>query len=124
MIVVLKAKSVDWIEIFLKTHGNHNKFIHLNPGALAELITKLKGTEDKVDDCILGWIKSMLTEDHEKRPKAAALVKSVVKAGRSTEGSNRYCGTCCVGTDADLADVVDDEVVDEFADEFQDYVHV
>lgn len=115
MLVVLKAKSVDYIKEFFKTHGNGQDFVRTNPHALVELITELSGTEDISDDRVFGWLQSMFQEEQSLRPTAATLVTLIIAPRRQVDGDGRYCGSCCVDVD---------DGFDETVEEFEDHLHI
>ncbi|KAL2050827.1 hypothetical protein ABVK25_008888 [Lepraria finkii] len=109
MITVLKGKTVEFIYEFLKRHGSRSGFVRTNSAALRELIAELEETGSISDNRALEWVQQMLLIDQQLRQTAAALVASIIAAGKQGDGNGPFCGICCVSLDDDdFSDAVDE----------------
>ncbi|RAO73381.1 uncharacterized protein BHQ10_009393 [Talaromyces amestolkiae] len=79
MIVILKGKTVKWIDDFLTTHGSQWLYVRSNFAGLEELLAELEQTENLTDNEVLVWTQQMLQEKHTSRPTAASLVTSTAR---------------------------------------------
>jgi hypothetical protein len=104
MIVVLKGKTVRYIDEFFEQHGSQQVFVRTNPAAFPELVAELKGVGSKSDNRALEWVQQMLHAERESRPTAASLTLSIVNASREAEGSAGFCGICCSSRDEEDSD--------------------
>ncbi|KAK3171443.1 hypothetical protein OEA41_003527 [Lepraria neglecta] len=108
MITVLKGKTVEFIYEFFKRHGSRSDFVRTNSAALLELIAELEETGSISDNRALEWVQQMLLIDQQLRQTAAALVASILAAGKQGDGNGPFCGICCVSLDDDFSDAVDE----------------
>ena len=108
MIVVLKGKTVRYIDDFFAQHGSQQAYVRTNPAALPELVAELEVVGSKSDDRALEWIRHMLREERESRPTAASLAMSISTVSKEGEGSAGFCGICCFSRDDEVSDT-DDE---------------
>ena len=115
MITVLKGKTVEFIYEFFKRHGSRLDFVRTNRAALLELVAELQETGSISDNRALEWVQQMLLTDQQLRQTAAALVASVIAAGKQGDGNGPFCGICCVSLDDDFSDDFSD-AVDELED--------
>ena len=108
MITVLKGKTIEFMYEFFKTHGSRQGFVRTNGAALLELIAVLKETGSISDNRTLEWVQQMLQIEQQLRQTAAALVASIIAAGKQEDGNGSFCGICCVSLDDDFSDAVDE----------------
>lgn len=108
MITVLKGKTVEFIYEFFKGHGSRQDFVRTNDIALLELVPVFKETGSVSDNQILEWVQQMLITEQQLRPTAAALVASIIAAGKQRDGNGPFCGICCVSLDDGSSDAVDE----------------
>jgi hypothetical protein len=108
MIVVLKGKTLDYMDEYFKQHGSQLAFVHTNSVAARELIVDLMGMGSLSDNKPLRWIQDMLLVEQQLRPTAASLVASITSAEMDEGGSTVFCGICCVSADDDFSDVVEE----------------
>lgn len=108
MITVLKGKTVEFIYEFFKTHGSRQVLVRTNGAALLELVAELKETGSISDNRTPEWVQQMLLTEQQLRQTAAALVASIIAAGKQGDGNGPFCGMCCVSLDDDFSDAVDE----------------
>jgi serine/threonine protein kinase len=119
MIVVLKGRTMEWMDDFFKAHGSQQVFVRSNPTGLEGLLAELKQTASLSDNEVLVWIQQMLQEKHTSRPTAASLVTSITRPYSHGGADTVFCGICCLVPDDELSDATDDfeehEVLDNLA---------
>ena len=108
MITVLKGETVEFVYGFFKRHGSRQDFVRTNRAALLELVAELKKRGSTSDNQTLEWVQQMLLTEQQLRPTAAALVASIIAAGKQGDGNRAFCGICCVSLDDDFSDAVDE----------------
>ena len=108
MITVLKGKTVEFMYEFFKRHGSRQNFVRTNRAALLELVAELQETGNMSDNRTLEWVQQMLLTEQQLRQTAAALVASIIAAGKQEDGNGPFCGMCCVSLDDDFSDAVDE----------------
>ncbi len=108
MIVVLKGRTVKYINQFLGEHGSRQAYICTNPAALLELVEELRGTDNLADNIALVWVQDMLRTEQQLRPTAASLVASITSTSKEWEGNGAFCGICCVSCNDDFSDEIDE----------------
>ena len=108
MITVLKGETVEFMYEFFKRHGSRQDFVRTNRAALLELVAELERRRSTSDNQALEWIQQMLLTEQQLRPTAAALVASIIAAGKQGDGNRPFCGICCVSLDDDFSDAVDE----------------
>jgi hypothetical protein len=108
MIVVLKGKTVRYIDDFFAQHGSQQAYVRTNPAAFPELVAELEVVGSRSDKIALEWIRQMLHVERESRPTAASLALSISTASKEGEGSASFCGICCFSRDDEVSDT-DDE---------------
>lgn len=113
MIVVLKGKTIKWMDDFLRTHGSERLFVRLNFAGLEELLAELKQTGNLSDNEILIWTQQMLQETNASRPTAASLVTSTTRPYDHGGSDIFFCGKCCRVPDDTGSDTSDDLEKDE-----------
>ncbi len=99
--VILKGKTVQDMDDFLRRHGSSEVFIRTNISAVPELIAELEGTGEEVDNRVFGWSQQMLSVEQKDRPTASGLVASIISSSTRGEGTV-FCGTCCNLTENDF----------------------
>ena len=98
MIVVLKGRTVQYMNEFFSQHGSEQAFIRTNPDAFLEFVVELEGTRELFDNRALGWARQMLSVEQRSRPTASSLVESITASIREGEKSG-FCGICCVSSE-------------------------
>jgi tetratricopeptide (TPR) repeat protein len=96
MVTVLKGRKVQYIDEFLKEHGERGAFVRFNIPGFLELVEDLRAAGLSKDNVALGWIKDMLMTKPALRPRADQLVALTVSAGFEN-GNGVFCGNCCLG---------------------------
>ena len=92
MISILRGKSLDDMNCYLKSHGTKNNQIHNNlEGALSWSQT-LSHCEYELltDNEPLSWIKEMLTFEAASRPSATDIADTITGFD-----DGMFCGSCC-----------------------------
>jgi TolA-binding protein len=107
IIVVLKGKTTQEMDEFLRQHGSHETFIRTNIVGLLEFATELEEIGNKSDNRALGWTRRMLSAEPRLRPTASSLVASII-AAHQEEGSLSFCGICCISSEEEFSDYADD----------------
>ncbi|KAL4802046.1 kinase-like domain-containing protein, partial [Aspergillus unguis] len=95
MVVILKYRTVEWIDEFFRAHGSQQLFVRSNSTGLEELLAELKNTGSPSDNQLLVWVQQMLQEAHTSRPTAASLVTSITRAYGHGGSATVFCGLCC-----------------------------
>ncbi|OCK74105.1 kinase-like protein, partial [Lepidopterella palustris CBS 459.81] len=113
MIVVLKGKTIQYMDEFFKQHGSRGAFIRTNLTALLEFIAELEGIGDLSDNRALGWAQQMLLVEQQLRPTASSLVASITALSKEGEGTG-FCGICCVSSEDDFSNEVDEYSVAQY----------
>jgi serine/threonine protein kinase len=108
MAVVLKGKTLDFMDEFFKQHGSQLSYVRTNSTALVELVADLMGMGRSSDNRPLRWIQDMLLVEQQLRPTAASLVASITATEKDEGGSAVFCGICCVSADDDFSDVTEE----------------
>ncbi|MCJ1279363.1 hypothetical protein MMC21_007187 [Puttea exsequens] len=108
MVTVLKGKTVEFMYEFFGRHGSRQGFVRTNHAALLELIVELEEINSTSDNRALEWVQQMLLTDQQLRQTAAALVASIITAGKQGDGNGLFCGICCVSLDDDFSDAIDE----------------
>jgi hypothetical protein len=103
MIVILKGKTVQDMDEFLRHHGSRQAFIHRNIAALPEFVAELEGIGALSDNKALGWAQQMLLAEQKLRPTASSLVASITASSQAREGMG-FCGICCVSCEEEFSD--------------------
>ncbi|KAI1418408.1 kinase-like domain-containing protein [Hypoxylon sp. FL1857] len=100
MVVVLKGRSIEYMNEFFEANGKRNRYAFANRHAVPRLIAELERTGSSSDNIILQWIQRMLKVKPALRPTARRLVASIATAGATEEGTTAFfCGECCVSLD-------------------------
>ena len=102
MIVVLKGKTMDYIDEFFEQHGSQRAYVSTNYDAFIELVTELKAVGSISDNRAVEWIRQMLLTEPKLRPTAASLILW------ASEGSAGFCGICCSSRDDEFSDTTDE----------------
>lgn len=110
MIVILKGKTIQYIDEFFRQHGSPQGFIRTNLTTLPEFMAELEGIGELSDNRALGWTQQMLLAEQQLRPTASSLVASITAFSNEGEGMD-FCGICCVSSSEEFSDWVDE--VDE-----------
>jgi tetratricopeptide (TPR) repeat protein len=108
MVVVLKDKTIEYMENFFKEHGSKQAYVRTNTAALLELVAELEGVGSLCDNRALGWIQRMLLTEQQLRPTAASLVASITASDKDRRESTVFCGICCLSPDDQFSDAVDE----------------
>ena len=108
MIVVLKGKTMGYIDEFFEQHGSQQAYVRTNYTAFVELVAGLKAVGSISDNKALEWIQQMLLIKQELRPTAASLILSISSVGRAGEGGAGFCGICCYSRDDEFSDAADE----------------
>jgi serine/threonine protein kinase len=108
MVVVLKDKTIEYMENFFKEHGSKQAYVRTNTAALLELVAELEGVGSLCDNRALGWIQLMLLTEQQLRPTAASLVASITNSDKDRRESTVFCGICCLSPDDQFSDAVDE----------------
>jgi serine/threonine protein kinase len=114
MLVVLKGRTMQWMDDFLATRGSQQIFVRLNPTGLVELMAELAQTAHLSNNKVLVWIQQMLQEKHTSRPTAANLVTSITLPYGQGGAGTVFCGICCLvpaGGDSDTSDDLEENEV-------------
>ncbi|KAF2175478.1 kinase-like protein [Zopfia rhizophila CBS 207.26] len=98
MIVVLKGKTIQYMDEFFGQHGSRQVFIRTNLTALSEFIVELEGIGELSDNGALGWTQQMLSAEQRSRPTTSSLVASITAFSKEGEGMG-FCGICCVSSE-------------------------
>jgi len=106
MIVILKGKTLEYMDGFFKEHGSRQMYIRSNLAAFVEFIAVLKVMGDLSDNRAFAWVPKMVEVDQQLRPTAAEVVASITSTSKGTGGRTVFCGACCV--DDDSSDSVDE----------------
>ena len=104
MIVVLKGKTIEYIDEFFEGHGSRQIYVRTNYAALNELLDELYSTGRVSDNRPLSWIQSMLQAERNLRPTAASLVASITATDTERGGRGAFCGICCAYLDESFSD--------------------
>ncbi|CAI7595765.1 unnamed protein product [Penicillium crustosum] len=118
MIVVLKGRTIDWMDDFLRAHGSHQTFIHSNLTGLEKLLAELKQTVNLSDNVALVWIQQILQKQHKSRPTAASLATSITQPYIHGGPDTIFCGICCLTPGDTDSDTSDDPEAENFLREF------
>ena len=108
MIVVLKGKTMGYIDEFFEQHGSEQAYVRTNYAAFLELMTGLKAVGSMSDNIVLEWIQQMLLIEQKLRPTTASLILSISSVSIAGEGGASFCGICCSSSDDDFSDAVDE----------------
>jgi serine/threonine protein kinase len=108
MVVVLKGKTIEYMENFFKEHGSRLAYVRTNTAALVELVAELEGVGSLCYNRALGWIQRMLLIEPQLRPTATSLVASITASDQDRRGSTLFCGICCLLPDDEFFDSVDE----------------
>ena len=108
MVVVLKGKTIEYMENFFKEHGSQQAYVRTNTVALLKLVAELEGVGSLCDNRALEWIQRMLLTEQQLRPTAASLVASITASDKDRHGSTLFCGICCLLPDDQFFDSVDE----------------
>ncbi|KAF2183105.1 kinase-like protein [Zopfia rhizophila CBS 207.26] len=101
MIVILKGKTIEYIDEFFTEHGSRRAYVSTNLAALVALVEELQETGSVSDNRAFAWIQPMLQIEPNLRPNAAELVASITATSKEQGRSTVFCGTCCVSLDND-----------------------
>ena len=104
MIIVLKNRNNEWLDEFMSSHGFENKFVRNNRPGFQELVVELQKAGPQADNIALGWVESMLNEQHIQRPSAAELLDKIMYCGEDRVPNGRFCGLCCRDEESDSSD--------------------
>ena len=104
MIVVLKGKTIEYIDEFFERHGSRQTYVRTNHAALTELLKELRSTGKVSDNRPLEWIQSLLQVEQELRPTATKLVASITATDTERGGRGAFCGICCAYLDESSSD--------------------
>jgi serine/threonine protein kinase len=118
MIVVLKGRTIKWMDDFLGAHGSYQTFVRSNPTGLEELLAELKQTVNLSDNVALVWIQQILQEQHKLRPTAARLATSITQPYSHGGPDTTFCGICCLAPDDTHSDTSDDIEAENFLRDF------
>ncbi|KAJ5383095.1 hypothetical protein N7517_001006 [Penicillium concentricum] len=118
MIVVLKGRTIKWMDDFLGAHGSYQTYVRSNPTGLEKLLAELKQTANLSDNVALVWIQQTLQEQHKSRPTAARLATSITRPYSHGGPDTVFCGICCLAPDDTHSDTSDDIEAEEFLREF------
>ena len=100
MIVVLKGRTVQYMNEFFSQHGSRQAYIRTNLDGFLEFVAELEGTG--ANNRALGWARQMLSVEQLLRPTASSLVTSITDS--SQEGETGFCGICCVSSEEQFSD--------------------
>jgi hypothetical protein len=107
MIVVLKGKTIHDMDEFFRQRGSQLASVRTNIDVLPEFIAELESIGKLSDNKAFGWIQEMLSPEQHLRPTASSLVTSITATGNGEEGTG-FCGICCVVSEEDFSDYVDE----------------
>jgi hypothetical protein len=96
MVVVLKGKTIEYMDAFFKEHGSGQAFVRTNHPALADFVAELREMGTAHDNRALDWTEQMLLTSQDLRPTAASLAASITSARRERDGNAGFCGICCI----------------------------
>ena len=108
MIVVLKGKTMGYIDEFFEQHGSQQAYVRTNYAAFVELVAELKAVGNISDNRALEWIQQMLLIEQRLRPTAASLILCISSISKAREGSAGFCGICCSSRDDEFSDTTDE----------------
>lgn len=108
MTVVLKGKTIKWMDDYLETHGSQQVFARSNPVGLEELLAELKYIGSPSSNEVLGWIQHMLQEDRALRLTAAHLVTLITSHYFDGTMDAVFCGICCLPRDNEFSNTSDE----------------
>jgi hypothetical protein len=94
MIVVLKGRTVQYMDEFFSLHGSQQPFVRTNPAALLKFVAELERIGQLSDNRALGWTQQMLSAEQQLRPTASSLVALITGSSQSC-GRMSFCGICC-----------------------------
>lgn len=106
MIVILKGRTLEYMDGFFKEHGSRQMYIRSNFAAFLEFIAVLKAMGDLSDNRAFAWVSKMVQADQQLRPTAAEVIESITSTNKEVGGRTMFCGVCCV--DDDSSDSVDE----------------
>ncbi|CAI7653857.1 unnamed protein product [Penicillium bialowiezense] len=118
MMVVLKGKTIQWMDEFLRAHGSQQTFVCSNLTGLENLLAELKQTANLSDNVALVWIQQILQEQHRSRPTATRLVRSINQPYSHGGPDTVFCGICCLAPDdthSDSSDDLEEDFLRDFA---------
>lgn len=123
MMVVLKGKTIQWMDEFLRAHGSQQTFVCSNPTGLENLLAELEKTANPSDNVALIWIQQILQEQQRSRPNAARLVSSITQHYSQGGPDTVFCGICCLAPDDTHSDTSDD-LEEDFLRDFATHTRV
>ena len=100
MIVILKGRTLEYMDEFFTEHGSKQMYVRSNFVAFVEFIAALQAMGDLSDNRAFAWVQKMLQTDQQLRPTAAELVTSITSISKEEGGSKVFCGLCCVDDDS------------------------
>lgn len=118
MIVILKGRTLDWMNDFLRAHGSHQTYVRSNPTGLEKLLAELKQTASLSDNVALIWIQQILQVQPKLRPTAASLATSITQPYSHGGPDTIFCGICCLAPDDAHSDTSDDPEAEDFLRDF------
>ncbi|KAL5376730.1 hypothetical protein DPSP01_010275 [Paraphaeosphaeria sporulosa] len=102
IIMVLKGRTAQDIDEFLRQHGSKGAYIRTNLDALLELIAEVGEIGNLSDNRALGWTQQMLSVEQKLRPTASSIVTSIIAAGQEGDKIS-FCGICCIPSEDDFS---------------------
>ncbi|CAI6342501.1 unnamed protein product [Periconia digitata] len=104
MIVALKGRNLEYMNMFFDQHGTGEPFIRMNAKALTEFITELGSIGETLDNRALKWTQRMLVVDKRLRPSASSLHELILDCD-GEEGTVHFCGICCAFLNDEFSDL-------------------
>ena len=101
MMVVLKGKTMGYVDEFFEQHGSQQAYVRTNYAAFVELVAELKAVGSISDNKALEWTQEMLLIEPKLRPTSASLILSISSV-------IQFCGICCSSRDDEFSDAVDE----------------